>query len=423
MNNIKVMVISNIEWSDQNAFGNTISNWFAGMSNIDLYSVYRRSALPSNGVCKNYYSISSFSILKHLFSPKLIGKELHGVFQAKINENEGVESEQSIINLIHRHNLKFFYLFDECLFRTRKWNNDKFKDYVRKANPDIIFSFLTASPQYIILCDAIKEIVPGCREVYHIADDVYEEANRQGKKIIEELVNRADILYGASEMLCRSYSKAFNKEIYPLYKGCRFQEDGNFFIEAKDCIEIVYAGNLKYGRDGTLTKLIEAIKAYNLINQTKLHISIYSSADIDEAQKRVFDDGIVADYPGVQPFEKIKRILKSADVVLHVESFDEKWKRVVRYSYSTKIVDCLESGSAFLAIGPKDVSSIMEASQIPGVMVATDESAISSILEKISKEEIDKRARLTHEYAVQNCGVEAIQKRLLNDFSNILNNK
>ncbi len=45
---------------------------------------------------------------------------------------------------------------------------------------------------------------------------------------------------------------------------------------------------------------------------------------------------------GPRSYDEIKHIMHEADVVLHVESFDEKSIETVKYSFSTKIIDCLQ---------------------------------------------------------------------------------
>ena len=43
---------------------------------------------------------------------------------------------------------------------------------------------------------------------------------------------------------------------------------------------------------------------------------------------------------------------RNSDVAVHVESFDLKNRLTTRLSFSTKIIDCMNSGCAILAIGP-----------------------------------------------------------------------
>ena len=88
---MKVLILSNIEWSDNNAFGNTLSNLFSGIDDVDIASLYRRNSKPINCVCKKYYKISYTSIIKNFFQKEKIGEyfELSGE-----NETPNVSSEK-----------------------------------------------------------------------------------------------------------------------------------------------------------------------------------------------------------------------------------------------------------------------------------------------------------------------------------------
>ena len=61
--------------------------------------------------------------------------------------------------------------------------------------------------------------------------------------------------------------------------------------------------------------------------------------------------------------------MSTSDLVLHMESFDEADKCAVRYSFSTKLTDCMQSGSGLLAVGPADLASIRFTKQLRGAFV------------------------------------------------------
>ena len=73
---MKILYLSNIEWSDDNASGNTASNWFAGMKDMEFASIYRRNSMPNNSVCDKYYQITMTSIIKKFFHKEKIGKDI-----------------------------------------------------------------------------------------------------------------------------------------------------------------------------------------------------------------------------------------------------------------------------------------------------------------------------------------------------------
>ena len=107
-------------------------------------------------------------------------------------------------------------------------------------------------------------------------------------------------------------------------------------------------------------------------------------------------------------------------VVIHTESFDEDIKRRVKYSISTKIPDCLASGTCMLAYGPKDVASIEYLVDNNAAIVADskeklDEALRTVFLDAQTRTETIYRAK---ELANKNHDLDkigAIVKKVLND--------
>ena len=74
-------------------------------------------------------------------------------------------------------------------------------------------------------------------------------------------------------------------------------------------------------------------------------------------QKSVLSTESVHLYPPVS-YTEIREIQKNSDILLHVEGFSLKEKLAVHQSFSTKIVDYLESNRCILAIGDDYCASI-----------------------------------------------------------------
>ena len=96
--------------------------------------------------------------------------------------------------------------------------------------------------------------------------------------------------------------------------------------------------------------------------------------------------------------------MKNADIVLHVESFEEKQKELVKYSFSTKIIDCLQSGNVVLGIGPSNIASIEYLKKIDGAFVIDDMDNIFDSISKILNEKniLNENAKKTRDFAKEN---------------------
>lgn len=119
-------------------------------------------------------------------------------------------------------------------------------------------------------------------------------------------------------------------------------------------LNIVFTGNLTPGRFPPIAWLADTIDADAQLRQrVKLHIyapRVQSEACSSDA----------ADKPQLvmEPYlstGEIPAVLRAADILLHVESFDEADKEFTRYSLSTKIAEYLASKTPIVYFGPPDV--------------------------------------------------------------------
>ena len=74
------------------------------------------------------------------------------------------------------------------------------------------------------------------------------------------------------------------------------------------------------------------------------------------------------------------RVLGTARYVLHVESFEARFKERTRYSLSTKIGESLASGACLIAYGPSDIASIEYLSEHSAGIVLSDLRELSKLL-------------------------------------------
>ena len=414
---MKVIVLSNIEWSDNNAFGNTLSNLFSGIDDVDIASLYRRNSKPINGVCKKYYKISYTSIIKNFLQKEKIGEyfELSGE-----NEAPNVSSEKKAIGVIHKFNLnKIVYYINDLLFMTKRWENNKFEKFIKEYNPDIVFYFTRSCKVQNLFIRTIKKYVPQCKLVTFVVDDIYAVNNsKKDKRIIVEQLNHASKIYAITPSLKRKYEEIFDVEIDILTKGCDFSLP---VTQKNNSVKtIIYAGNLLYGREKTLIKLGQEINQHNKNSDNKLMLKIYSPTVVDDSVKNAMNIPGASEFSGPKPYSEIVEIMNSADVVLHVESFDEEQQKVVKHSFSTKITDCMQSGSVLFSIGPDGLASIEATKSIDGAFCAVNFDEITETIKQIADADLYERAKSIREYAIENFAIEKIQQKLVNDFKEII---
>ena len=263
-----------------------------------------------------------------------------------------------------------------------------------------------------------------------IADDVYGAIDNVAwyrqcylRKEFEKCIEYSDKLYAVSEEMCELYEQRFNKPVEVLYKGCDLSTEPKGFLN--EPIKIVYAGNLYYGRDDTLAELAKALEKINS-TKTVAKLEIYTGATITSEIERKLNIVGSSEIMGSRPYNEIKEIMKNADIVLHVESFEEKQKELVKYSFSTKIIDCLQSGNVVLGIGPSNIASIEYLKKIDGAFVIDDMDNIFDSISKILNEKnyIKRKCKKgLVNFAKENHELTVVREKLKEDLTTMCKGK
>lgn len=426
---MNVFVFSEAAWDDKNSFGNTVSNFLCGdvWKNDHFCNFYARKQLPDNRANAVYYNLSAVDIVKGILKLHIEGRVFSekDIPEKKKNMDAAHIKEQKSIDKLHNNHSEFIYYGHEQIWRSRLWRNRSFQRFVAENNPDILFAFAT-SP-YILwpLIQYLKKHT-ACKVVLLVADDVYGSFDhcafyRRGylRRELENCILAADKLYGISDEMSELYSKRFGKPVTTLYKGCDLSMEPKQHLNQP--LRFVYAGNLLWGREDTLAQVAEVLEKLNRDGQRAV-LEIYTGTTITEQLRQKLERGSSSRIMGSRPYEEIKRIMHEADVVLHVESFEKKQQDTVRYSFSTKIIDCLQSGNQILGIGPEKIASIAYLRKIPGVTVVDHpgkmEASITSLVEH--PQDIQKNVEANRRFARQNHDLGTVQHTLRKSLADLL---
>lgn len=422
---MNIMMFSSAAWDDKNSLGNTFSNWFCGSEwKEDKFShFYLRKQNPCNENRVDYYNLSAMDIIRGFFRGKIKGKLFNSdsikVYEC-VTETHHLR-EQKNIEKLHKSNNQIVYMLHELVWLSGLWNNKYFEEFVEEKAPDIFFAFAT---DVFVLSSIINYLKKNtnCKIVLFVADDVYGAYSKlifpRRKYLLglfRKCIKQADGLYAVSDEMAELYEKQFGRKITTLYKGCELSTPIKENIGSP--IKIVYAGNLLWGRDDILHQLALVLEKINT-DRVHMQLEIYTGATVTQEISRKLNVGNSSRIVGCRPYKEITSIMQNADVVLYVESFDDKMKEIVRCSLSTKIMDCLQSGSIVLGVGPSDVSSIKYLKRISGTIVVDDITKVSDALMYIldNQDEMLDNMRSVRAYAQRHHEITTVQKRLRDSF-------
>ena len=188
-------------------------------------------------------------------------------------------------------------------------------------------------------------------------------------------------------------------------------------INVKSPIRIVYAGGIYLNRWKTLGNVADAIRRINH-NGSKIRMDIYTGNVCSPVIKKKLHDGVNTFLHSAVAQNELREIYHNSDIALHVESFDLKNRLAVRMSFSTKIVDCLASGCAVMAICDVKQGGMVYLKENDAAICVSDQREIYNILNKLSgnPDQIVYYANKAKACCVRNHDKEKNRKMILKDF-------
>lgn len=364
---MKVLVLTLNAWNCTNSTGNTISNLFSALLPDDeIANIYCRNERINNDICKNYYKITENDILQNIFSSN---KCVHAVSDEYVNllcPCPDILFNGKNGNFFRKHRFPLLLLFRELIWDIPVWKNASLDKFLTNFAPDIIYMHGHSNLYMHKLLDYCADKT-GAKVVLFWGDDMYGRKSKAPLGYLYETllrkrfcksISRASLLFGGSQMLCDEYSKIFGKHFLPLFKECKqVKFDENKIVG--NPITIVYAGNLLFGREQMIVDLVRTISNVNSKGLShKLFLKIFSNTNPSNETMSLLDDKENSCYMGCKPYSEVCEEMDKSDLVLFIESFDKKNIKSTRLSFSTKIIDCMQSTAGILAIGPIEIASM-----------------------------------------------------------------
>jgi hypothetical protein len=417
---MRILVISGVPWRDDNSMGNTCDNIFRQMGNAVFASLYCKPGIPNSKRVGTYFQITEKQLFFNLVKRKSSG-------QRELKDFSG--TEKYIYNIGRMWGFNIFHLIRELLWKICNWRTIELSDFLIEFKPDVIFSFCRNSIYENDIIKYSKEIT-GAKLVLFFVDDVYSYSQRSPlylaykyfiRKKIRNMAKISDILYGITPKLCDEYREIFKKEIKLLYKVC--EHINSVKSTTNIPLRITYTGNLFYGRWEVLALIAQAIKRINS-KSIKALLHIYTTGMTTLQMKSALNIEGASQLYGAIPYEQAKKVLQESDIVLHVESFKAREIRRTRLSFSTKIVDCMQSGSCLLAIGPEETASIklLKEHGIAQIVSSNSEEYIENVLRMLIENPkfIRHTAGVMQQFALAHHSPMALEQTLYKELNTLL---
>lgn len=429
---MKVLIISAEVWQNGKNGGNVLSNIFSD-TNFDFAQIYCNPGEPNNVICKRYYQITDKMLLQNIFFGKSVGKtilyeEYPGIKALRSNSTE--EKANSLISLIKKINLPIFHACRSLLWWVGNWKNESLKTFICEYQPDIIFAPCYASHAMLAISRFAKALT-GAPVISYISDDCYGLKHLRVSLIfwanrfllrhnIRKTMKIYDLLYTMTDEQKEQCECDFGVPVKILRKSGKFLES-NEKSTVNAPIRLIYAGGVYLNRWKTLLALGKAIQRINR-DGTKMVLNVYTDNTLSCKPLNILNDGVSTFVRNAVSAEELKNIYSLSDIALHVESFDIKNRLAVRLSFSTKIVDCLDSGCAVMAICDSKQAGFAYLKRNDAAICIDSLKEIETVLRKIVDNPdilIDYQQR-AFRLGRKHHNAETTKKGIISDFNKIL---
>lgn len=358
---MKILIISRTPWNDSNSFGNTFSNLFGGMPDIEVYNICCQKGSTKNDVVIRTLQMSERSILRSLRGGNIV------ISQNNFSSQD--ESKIGGIAIAPKHKTTSLLLVRDFVWWLGRYKYQKaILSFIDGVKPDLIYMPIYSS---LYMCDIDRFIINYTKVpvIGHITDDVYSyppncnsfsltyQYRNLLRKKIRALIDKVSYIEVFAQNMKNEYEKIFNKPCYIIGKGIELDmvSKPQYHCNIDGIIHFVYTGGIGGERYGVLVALGKALEGQTI---QKCYLDIYTTTLLTKEMKEEIDSISSIKYHGAISGTKVKEIQKRGDYLIHVEGFSAQSVFSTKMSFSTKIIDYLSTGNLMIAIGPNEINSI-----------------------------------------------------------------
>ena len=388
----KVLVLSNACFSNSSSNGRTMRNFFSGWPVEKLAQFYIHGAALDQCVCRRYYCVSDGAAL----SAFLKGKPACNKKTASAPKSQPAKTTGKI----QRNAISM--LLRDLIWNSMRWAGNAFYEWVEAFSPELILlqagdcAFLFRLARQLSQRYQIPLVIYNS-EAYYFKEFDYFRADGIGKAVypffhrrfcreFEKTIKAAVCSIYCCDKLKNDYDKVFGLPSFVVHTGSELvpvsQRPGGGELR------ISYLGNLGVGRHTGLVEIGDALRKIS----PGLKLDIYGKLPHEEiGQKFAECKGIC--FHGFVPYEKVKEVIADSDVLVHTESFEAFYKEDLKYAFSTKIADCLNSGRCFLLYAPENMACTQYLKANQAAWVVDRQESLLPVLKKLTE---DVSARETY---------------------------
>lgn len=378
------LVIQNNPFSNQTGNGKTVASMLSEWDREHLAQIYVSDLEPDFSICRHYFKMSDRDALYSFLSGRAFGilsleNTRTGVSGMETGGKNGVCGEppgrrkpensliQSLKNCVKESS--FAAVVRDWIWRRSHWKNKRLCDWLDGIKPD--FVYLIAG-NVSVFYDMALFI---CRR-YHIplyiqiGDDyfIYRTGLSPWKNIhrirmsycLKKAVAQSVCVFAISQKMARIFKKKYGGRYFVCMNCVEIKKDRvrNYSLGAGRPLKLVYAGNLGINRYKVLHLIGQALLELEQEEGIHARLGIYSSYLPEKRVRKKLELAPVMTFCGSRYGEELEQVKRGADILVHVEAFERRYRQLTYTAMSTKISEYLAAGRVILAVGPKESASV-----------------------------------------------------------------
>ncbi len=414
---MKVLIVNTILMGDKSATGTTMKNMLYKMPDVE----FRQYCIDYR--IKDHAQLvdTIFMDIKDAYIDKVIAK-------LKKKKNSVDNHPKAVISQAQNASGfgEFLHGMVDCWPAHISKENWK---YIREFAPDLIYTMgggIRVMNQAIKIARRLRRPI-----VFHCMDDwrstMYTGSalSRPFNKVLNHQLKKihkyCKYNLGIGKKMAEYYTSEYGVP-YSYASNCVFEfNDIPYQSNNDDCIRIIFSGGLHFHRGETLLEVAALIEQLNLEGMA-FELEVFAPPkQVQVYQERFQKFEHTKLFPYV-PQEEQAVNLKRADILLHVESFENTDIEYMKYSFSTKLVEYFAVGRAVIGLGSKELASIEYIAERECGWTADTIASLSKVLKTVYQK-ADMREQYSRNalnVAKGNHSQKAIQDRIYQLFCDVV---
>lgn len=412
---LKCLVMSHNPLSMKTNNGKTMAALLSKFSDEQLCQIYFTEGEADFRLCSSFYKISEENVLKSLFgSQKKNGKEvvreeLENKYEREGDNKKKIPGLDIIKKIVHS---KTGRAIRSLCWAKAELFSEEMEKWLEKEKPQAVCLGIGDIPAFLELAYEIcqKYKLPlfmiigddyfSYERSYNIIYQIY---LRKLRNAFRKNVEYSDMIFPCGERMQQKLSNEFGGKYTIAMNSVDLSETYSDKYMDLNHIQMVYIGNLGIGRWKVLLqigKIAQQLKK----NGRNIQLDIYCGYVPEKKILKKIEKIPCIKFKGAIFGEELKKVKERADVLLFVEGFEKKFKKVLYTAISTKIPEYMVTGRGLFAVGPEYSAAIeyISKNNIGTVVKKLDRKQIKIALEDfLTNENMRREQRSRAQILVQ----------------------